>query len=47
MTLPPTFFPCCLIFLNLCASASYLFYGDYKRMIYWCAAATLTYCVSF
>jgi hypothetical protein len=47
MTLPPQFFPCCLIVLNLCASVTYALSGDYRRTIYWIAAAVLTSCLTF
>lgn len=47
MTIHPQAFPICLITLNLCASATYALHGDYKRMIYWVAAAVLTSCVTF
>lgn len=36
-----------LIVLNLCASVSYLCGGEYKRAIYWLAAAVLTTCVTY
>ena len=46
MTIPPQVFPVCLMILNLCASAIYAVHGDYRRMIYWIAAAVLTACVT-
>jgi hypothetical protein len=39
--------PCLLIALNIGSSAVYLFSGDWKRSIYWIAAAVLTACVTF
>jgi len=35
-------FPTLLIILNVCAAAGYLPTGDWRRVIYWLAAATLT-----
>lgn len=40
-------FPTILIALDLCASATYLYYGDFKHALYWFAAATLTACVTY
>jgi hypothetical protein len=42
----PYLFVGALILLDFGASASYLFEGDYRRAIYWAAAATLTICVT-
>lgn len=41
------FFPVILILLNICAAGNYLYAGNFKLAIYWCAAATLTACVTF
>lgn len=41
------FFPVILILLNICAAGTYLFASDWKRAIYWIAAAVLTACVTF
>ena len=41
------FFPTILIILDVCAAATYVPYGDWRRVIYWLAAATLTACVTF
>jgi hypothetical protein len=43
----PKIFPAILIALNICAAVVYFSNGDIKRGVYWVAAATLTYCVSF
>lgn len=43
----PKYFPFALIVLDLCASVAYAFDGDYRRAIYWFAAATLTSTVTF
>lgn len=43
----PRIFPSILIALNLVASVSYACHGDIKKMVYWIAAATLTYTVTF
>ncbi len=41
------FFPSVLIFLDLCAAAGYLIVDlDFRRTIYWIAAAFLTACVT-
>lgn len=45
--LGPRLFPIILICLNLCASAAYFGAGDWKRGIYWIAAATLTATITF
>lgn len=42
-----TLFPMLLIVLDLCASVAYFSDGDYRRMVYWLAAATLTATVTF
>ena len=39
-------FPITLIILDVCAGFVYLFNGDIKHFVYWCAAATLTICVT-
>jgi len=43
----PFIFPTILIILDLCASGVYFVGGDWKRGIYWIAAAVLTACVTF
>ena len=40
-------FPCALMALDVCASVVYLCGADWKRCIYWFAAATLTATVTF
>ena len=40
-------FPTILIVLDICASLSYLPASDWRRVIYWLAAATLTTVVTF
>lgn len=40
-------FPIILIVLDIGASIVYLSNGDIRRMIYWLAAAVLTYTVTF
>ncbi len=39
-------FPIMLIILDLCASLVYLYYLDYRRSVYWLAAAILTLTVT-
>lgn len=40
------FFPMLLITLDLCASGVYFLQADWRRSIYWLAAAVLTLCVT-
>ncbi len=41
------FFPFVLIVLDVCAAVGYATHGDWKKVIYWLAAATLTATVTF
>lgn len=43
----PKMFPTCLILLNIAAAIVYFAQGDVKKAIYWLAAATLTYTVTY
>jgi hypothetical protein len=43
----PTTFPVCLICINLLSSLVYFKNGMYFKCIYWIAAATLTFVVTF
>jgi len=40
-------FPTLLIVLDIGAAGVYFWQGDYKRGIYWLAAAVLTTCVTY
>jgi hypothetical protein len=40
-------FPTILIVLDVCAAASHVPCGDWRKVIYWLAAATLTYVVTY
>lgn len=40
-------FPCVLMILDIAAAVVYLCGADWKRCIYWLAAATLTATVTF
>lgn len=40
-------FPTVLIVLDVCASLPYAWHGNWRMMIYWLAAATLTACVTY
>ena len=40
-------FPCVLIALDVAAAVVYAACGDWRRFIYWMAAATLTATVTF
>lgn len=46
-TVPVWFFPAMIIALNLGSSIVYLYARDYRRAVYWIAAAVLTWTVSF
>lgn len=35
-------FPTLLMLLDLCAALGYLSGGDWRKVVYWCAAAVLT-----
>jgi hypothetical protein len=41
------FFPTCLIVLDICAAVMYVPTGDWRRVIYWLAAAVLTTVVTW
>ena len=40
-------FPCILMALDLCAGVVYALHGDWRRLVYWVAAAVLTATVTF
>lgn len=40
-------FPTLLIVLDVCAALAYLPSGDWRRVVYWLAAAILTTCVTY
>jgi len=40
-------FPTILIFLDICAAACYVPGGDWRKVVYWLAAATLTTVVTW
>ena len=41
------FFPAILIILDICAAIVYATRGDWRKIVYWIAAAALTYVVTF
>lgn len=41
------FFPTPLIILDVCAAAAYMPAGDWRKVVYWLAAATLTAVVTW
>lgn len=43
----PRLFPTILIILDVCAAGVYFFHGDWRRVIYWVAAAILTATVTW
>jgi hypothetical protein len=47
MILHPKLFPTLLIILDVCAAIGYLPTGDYRKVIYWLAAAVLTTVVTY
>jgi hypothetical protein len=40
-------FPTLLIALDVCAAMPYAWHGNWRMMVYWLAAATLTACVTY
>ncbi|MFI4911150.1 MAG: hypothetical protein ACIAQZ_05730 [Sedimentisphaeraceae bacterium JB056] len=40
-------FPTILILLDLCAAIGYMPCGDWRKVVYWIAAAVLTFCVTY
>lgn len=40
-------FPTVLIILDICASLGYIPCGDWRKCVYWLAAAILTFCVTY
>jgi DNA transposition AAA+ family ATPase len=40
-------FPTILIILDICAAAGYIPDGDWRKIIYWLAAAILTFAVTW
>ena len=40
-------FPTLLIVLDICAALAYVPTGEWCKVIYWIAAATLTFCVTY
>lgn len=40
-------FPTILIALDVCAAGVYAAHSDWRRFVYWIAAATLTACVTY
>ena len=43
----PKFFPTVMIVLDLAAAVVYLYHGDFRKVIYWAAAAVLTTSVTY
>jgi hypothetical protein len=40
-------FPTMLMILDICAAVGYMPDGDWRKVIYWLAAAVLTACVTY
>lgn len=40
-------FPTLLIVLDVCAAIGYVPVGDWRKVVYWLAAAVLTTCVTY
>jgi hypothetical protein len=40
-------FPTLLIILDICAAVGYIPAGDWRKIIYWLAAAVLTFTVTY
>ena len=47
MTIPTWLFPAVMIVLDLAAAAVWAGDGDWRKVVYWLAAAVLTYVVTF
>jgi hypothetical protein len=47
MTFSTKFFPTVLIVLNLCASVHCFYAGEYRRGVYWLAAAVLNSTITY
>ena len=43
----PKLFPTLMIVLNLFAAAGYVYPGDWRKVVYWIAAAVLTAAVTY
>lgn len=43
----PRIFPTILIILDILAAVGYAAHGDWRKIIYWLAAAALTFVVTF
>lgn len=43
---PEQYLPIAIIIMYFCAGLVSIFYGDYKRSIYWVSAGILTLCVT-
>ena len=43
----PRFFPTVLMVLDVCAGVVWACQGDWRKAIYWIAAAVLTYTVTY
>lgn len=43
----PRFFPTVLIVLDVCAAVVYTSHGDFRKTVYWIAAAVLTTTVTW
>lgn len=47
MKIDPRLFPTVLIVLDVLASAVWWWHGDWRKVVYWLAAAVLTYVVTW
>jgi len=47
MKLDPRFLPTVLIIIDVLAAIGYIPTGDWRRVVYWLAAAALTYTVTW
>ena len=47
MKINPNFFPTLLIILDVCSALAYIPDRDWRKIIYWLAAGTLTYVVTY
>lgn len=47
MKINPKLFPTIIIILAVCAACVYAYHGNWRKAIYWAAAATLTGAVTW
>lgn len=43
----PKLFPTCLIIINLCSAVVWACHGDWRKAVYWLAAAVLNFVITY